>query len=50
MLKVRIRVGVTYMNVRILRHLKEDLAWVIDKQLWLIFNTMLFKIVIPLRI
>ena len=29
---------------------KEELAWAIDKQLWLIINTMLFKTVILLRI
>ena len=45
-----IRVGVAYMNVRISRHLKEELAWAIDKWLWLIINTILFKTVIPLRI
>ena len=26
-----IRVGVAYMNVHILRHLKEELGWAIDK-------------------
>ena len=36
--------------VRILRCLKEELSWAIDKWLWLIINTMLFKTVIPLRI
>ena len=45
-----IRVGVTYVNVRVLRCLKEELSWAIDKQLWLIINTMLFKTVISLRI
>ena len=29
---------------------KEELAWAIDNQLWLIINKMLFKTVIPLRI
>ena len=29
---------------------KEELAWALDKQSWLIINTMLFKTVIPLRI
>ena len=29
--------------------LKEELAWVIDKRLWIISNKMLFKIVLPLR-
>ena len=27
---------------------KKELAWAIDKQLWFISNTMLFKTVIPL--
>ena len=36
-----IRVGVAYMNVHVSRHLKEELSWPIDKQLWLIINTML---------
>ena len=31
------------------RHLKEELAWAIDKQLQVISNIMLFKTVIPLR-
>ena len=38
------------MNVCVLRHLKEELAWAIDKWLQLIINKMLFKTVIPLRI
>ena len=37
------------MNVCVSRLLKEELAWAIDKQLWLIINRMLFKTVIPLR-
>ena len=45
-----IRVGVAYMNVRILRCLKEELCRAIDKWLRPIINTMLFKTVIPLRI
>ena len=44
-----LKVGVAYMNVRASRHLKEELAWVIDKQLWAISNEMLFKTVVPLR-
>ena len=44
------RVDVVYVNVCISRHLKGELAWVIDKRLWLIINKMLFKTVIPLRI
>ena len=38
-----------YVNVRVLRCLKEELAWVIDKWLWVISNKMLFKTVVPLR-
>ena len=37
------------MNVCASRRLKEDLAWVIDKQLWVIGNKMLFETVVPLR-
>ena len=29
-----------YVTVHVLRHLKEELAWVIDKQVWFISNTM----------
>ena len=36
-------------NLRISRRLKEELAWVIDKQLRVISNKMLFKTVVPLR-
>ena len=39
-----------YVNVRLLRHLKEKLAWAIDKRLWLIITKMLINIVIALRI
>ena len=42
-------VGVAYVNVRASRHLKEELAWVIDKWLQPIGNKMLFKTVVPLR-
>ena len=45
-----IKVGVAYMNICIIRHLKEELAEVTDKYLWIISNIMLFKTVIPLRI
>ena len=45
-----IRVCVAYMNVRVLRCLKEELVWVLDKRLQLIINKMVFKTVIPLRI
>ena len=44
-----IKVNVAYVNVCISRRLKEELAWVIDKQLWTITNKMLFKTVVPLR-
>ena len=43
-----IKVGMVYVNICISRHLKEELAWAIDKQLHGISN-MLFKTVIPLR-
>ena len=43
------KVGVVYVNVLILRHLKEELVWVIDKWLQAITNKMLFKAVISLR-
>ena len=38
-----------YVSVLVLKSLKEELAWAIDKQLRLISNKILFKIVIPLR-
>ena len=38
-----------YMNIHVSRHLKEELAWAIDKWLQVISNKMLFKTVIPLR-
>ena len=38
-----------YMNVHILRHLKEELAWAVDKQFQVTINKILFKTVIPLR-
>ena len=41
-------VGVEYVNVRVFRHLKEELGWAIDKRFQLIINKMLFKTVIPL--
>ena len=44
-----VEVGVAYVNVRVSRRLKEELAWVIDKRLQDISNKMLFKIVVPLR-
>ena len=42
--------GVVYINVLVLRHIKEELAWAIDEWLRVINNTVLFKTVIPLRI
>ena len=33
-----IKVGVVYLNIRILKRLKEELAWAINKQLWVISN------------
>ena len=45
-----IRVGVTFVNVRVSRLLKEELAWVIDKRFQIIIDTMFFKTVLPLRI
>ena len=44
-----VKVGVAYMNVNVLKWLKEKLAWAINKQLRVIGNEMLFKAVIPLR-
>ena len=38
-----------YVNLRISRRLKEELAWVIDKRLRAISNKMLFNTVVPLR-
>ena len=38
-----------YMNVRVTRRLKEELAWVVDKRLRAISNKVLFKTVVPLR-
>ena len=35
-----IKVGVAYVNIHILRHLKEELAWAIDKCLQVISNIM----------
>ena len=38
-----------YVNIHILRNLKEELAWAIDKWLQVISNVMLFKTAILLR-
>ena len=43
-----IKVGVAYVNICILRHLKEELTWAIDKPLQVISNKVVFKTVIPL--
>ena len=37
-----LKVGVVEVGVRILSHLKEELAWVVDKRLWVISTIMLF--------
>ena len=34
-----IMVGVAYMNIRVSKHLKEELSWAVDKWLRLIINT-----------
>ena len=31
-----IKVGMAYMNVGVSKSLKEELAWVIDKRLWVV--------------
>ena len=36
-------------GVCVSRLLKEELAWVIDKRLWVISNKMLFKTILPLK-
>ena len=38
--------GVAYVNVRVSKSLKEELAWAIDKRLRVVSNKMLFKTVI----
>ena len=35
-----IKVGVVYVNVCVLRHLKEELAWAIDKRIRVVSNKM----------
>ena len=42
-------VGVAYVNLHVSRHLKEELAWVIDKRLRVISNKILCKTVVPIR-
>ena len=49
MKRFSIKVGVAYMNICVLKWLKEELAWAIDKRLLVISNKMLFKRVVPLR-
>ena len=44
-----IKVGMAYVNIRVSRRLKEELAWGIDKRLRVISNKMLFKTVVPQR-
>ena len=44
-----IKVGVAYMNVRISKNLKEELAWATYKRLRVVSNKMVFKTVILLR-
>ena len=41
--------GVAYVNVRVSKHVKEELVWAIDKRRQVISNKILIKIVIPLR-
>ena len=41
--------GMAYVSIDVLIHLKHELAWAMDKQLWVISNVMLFKTV-PLKI
>ena len=38
-----------YVNVRVSKSVKEELAWAIDKWLWVFSSKMLFKTVIPLK-
>ena len=45
-----IKVGVAYVNIHVSRHLKQELAWAIDKWFRVISNTLFLKTVIPLRI
>ena len=43
------KLGVVYVNIRVSRHLKEELVWAIDKGFQDISNKMVFKTAIPLR-
>ena len=38
------KVGVVDVDICVSSHLKEELAWVVDKQLWIISAIMLLKI------
>ena len=38
-----IKAGVVDVDISVLSHLKEELAWAVGKQLWVISTTMLFK-------
>ena len=33
-----IKVGVAYVNIHVSRHLKQELAWAIDKWFWVVFK------------
>ena len=35
--------GVVDVDVHVLSHLKDELSWAADKQLWVISTTMIFK-------
>ena len=37
------KVDVVDIDVRVLSHLKEELAWAVDKPLWVISSIILFK-------
>ena len=37
------KVVVVDIDIRVLSHLKEELAWAVDKRLWVISAIMLFK-------
>ena len=37
------KVGVVDVDVRLSSYLKEELAWAVDKQLWVISTMILFK-------
>ena len=37
------KMGMVGMDKQVLSHLKEELAWAVDKQLWIVSTIMLFK-------